>query len=291
MPRDLSDVLHYFLPELERAPDAGDAPVSRLGDGASERRSATRGPGAAPVRRRAPQPYGQPPTRPLSVLGVPLGERELVHAAYTWSLAVETARQGGSVAVVAPESDRRAALWPVPAPGPRSPEVVYCPATGLTALRETASDVARARSRSAAAGGIVFARIPPRWLEEGPEEPDPIRWLLTFSSPRREDASATLDRIERWIARRPGLEIGVTVHGVRRVEEARDAFDELARRCEERFGIALASYGLLTDELDVHRAIAAGRSVGDLRPDSPAARALGDVARLLYEDARSRVLG
>ncbi|MBY0399611.1 hypothetical protein K2X89_04905, partial [Myxococcota bacterium] len=73
--------------------------------------------------------------------------------------------------------------------------------------------------------------------------------------------------------------------------EARESFDELARRCRERLGVGLSSYGLLTDELDVYRAIAAGRPIGDSHPHSPAARALRDVARLIYEDARSRVLG
>ncbi|MBK7950373.1 MAG: hypothetical protein IPK00_16880 [Deltaproteobacteria bacterium] len=297
MPRDLSDVLHYFLPELERAPDARSdvGPGSgRLGGARSARTTGVAGADrAANARRRIPWPgaVSAPAPAPLSVLCVPIGERDLVHAAFTWSLAVETARQGGSVALVAPEDDRHTPLWSGPRSGTSEPELVYCRAEALADLRQTAADLAVERSRSARQGGIIFTRIPPRWLDEGGDRRDAIRWILMFSSPRREDATATFERIERMVKDRPGLEIGITIHGVRRIAEARDAFDELARRCEERLGLALASYGLLTDDLDIYRAIAAGRSIGETHPDSPAARALADVARLIYEDARSRVLG
>lgn len=304
MPRDLSDVLHYFLPELERTPDAGSGVGSgsgRLGGARIARTTGSAGTSvaagadrAANARRRVTRPGEAPapaPPPPLSVLCVPIGERDLVHAAFTWSLAVETARQGGSVALVAPEEDRYTPLWSGPRAGTSEPDLVYCRAEALADLRQTAADLAVERSRSARQGGIVFTRIPPRWLDEGGDRRDAIRWILMFSSPRREDATATFERIERMVKDRPGLEIGITIHGVRRIAEARDAFDELARRCEERLGLALASYGLLTDDLDIYRAIAAGRSIGETHPDSPAARALADVARLIYEDARSRVLG
>jgi MinD-like ATPase involved in chromosome partitioning or flagellar assembly len=49
----------------------------------------------------------------------------------------------------------------------------------------------------------------------------------------------------------------------------------------------LLSYGLLVDDLHVYRAIVSGRPVGLEHPQSPAARALRDVARLLLEDTRS----
>jgi MinD-like ATPase involved in chromosome partitioning or flagellar assembly len=120
---------------------------------------------------------------------------------------------------------------------------------------------------------------------------DWIRWLLVFSSARRRDVEATFESVRRWVRERPGLEIGVTIHGVRQIAEAREAFDELARSCDERLGLPLASYGLLVDDLEVYRSIAAGRPIGESQPTVPAARALTDVARLLYEDARSRVLG
>jgi MinD-like ATPase involved in chromosome partitioning or flagellar assembly len=50
------------------------------------------------------------------------------------------------------------------------------------------------------------------------------------------------------------------------------------------------SYGLLVDDLHVYRAIVARRPIGLEHPQSPAARALRDVARLVLEDARKIAL-
>lgn len=285
MPRDLSEVLHYFLPELEPVPEPLGPNPAHLPLAEPSLESTLH---CVPRRLPTDTTVGLPP----SILGLPLGEGDVVHAALAWNLAVEIARQGGAVALVVPESDRHTALWCASAPGRHAPELVFCPARRAADLFAEASGRARALQRSARQGGIVFVRIPPVWLEESPQPvDDAMRWLLLFTSPRREDGSATFERVRRLVEHRPELEIGVTVHGVHRIEEAREAFDELARRCRERLGIALASYGLLTDDLDVYRAIAAGRAIGSTHPRSPAARALVDVARLLYEDARSRLLG
>jgi MinD-like ATPase involved in chromosome partitioning or flagellar assembly len=89
----------------------------------------------------------------------------------------------------------------------------------------------------------------------------------------------------------PQAEVGVTIHGVSAISEARTAFEHLSRITEEQLGLVLASYGLLVDDLHVYRAIAAQRPIGLAHPQAPATRALKDVARLLYEDARNRVLG
>lgn len=299
MPRDLSDVLHYFLPELDGEPDSSRDPARPF-----VRRS---DPAAIPSIPPAPRRRASPPRResnrlPLSILGVPLGERDVVHAAYTWNLAVETARLGGASAIVAPEIDRDTPLWPGAGRGPLDVEIVYSPAGDLASLRRAAAEVAEERGRTARRGGIVFARIPPAWLEraapptaatslEGSPGVEWIRWLLLFSSTRRRDVEATFENVRRWVRERPGLEIGVTIQGVRQIAAARESFDELARSCDERLGVPLASYGLLVDDLEIYRAIATGRPIGESRPGIPAARALTDVARLLYEDARSRVLG
>lgn len=299
MPRDLSDVLHYFLPELDSTPERRDTPAvhapaaAPAAPPASARATAPTATPASRVDDEPGRPAMFPATRlPLSILGVLLGERDVVHAALTWNLAVETARQGGAVAIVVPETDRETALWSAHAPGAHAPELVFCPARHAADLYAVAAERAEALRRSTRHGGIVFVRLPPEWLEASPPRPtDAMRWFLLFTSPRREDGSATFERVRRLVEQRPGLEIGVTVRGVDHIEEAREAFDELARRCHERLGLALASYGLLTDDLDVYRAIAAGRAIGATHPRSPAARALVDVARLLYEDARSRLLG
>lgn len=303
MPRDLSDVLHYFLPELDgdfEGPPDPARPFLRRGDATTP----------SPARRRGLPPRRDSGRFPLSILGIPIGERDVVNAAYTWNLALETARLGGSSAIVAPEIDRDSPLWPGSGPGHLDVGIVYSAATDLVGLRRAAAEVAEQRGRTARRGGIVFTRIPPAWLAEPAltektertahaaaptvEEiagDDWIRWLLVFSSARRRDVEATFESVRRWVRERPGLEIGVTIHGVRQIAEAREAFDELARSCDERLGLPLASYGLLVDDLEVYRSIAAGRPIGESQPTFPAARALTDVARLLYEDARSRVLG
>jgi hypothetical protein len=80
--------------------------------------------------------------------------------------------------------------------------------------------------------------------------------------------------------------VGVTLHGVGTVAEARGAFERLAARSGPELRARLWSYGVLLDDLDVYRGLAEGRAVGLARPQSRAARALADVARLLLDDAR-----
>ena len=71
MPRELGDVLHYFLDEAGEAPD---------------------GEVCASVEARA-----------LPTIAVPLGERDVVRAAFVWNLAVELARAGTRPLLLAPE--------------------------------------------------------------------------------------------------------------------------------------------------------------------------------------------
>jgi hypothetical protein len=79
--------------------------------------------------------------------------------------------------------------------------------------------------------------------------------------------------------------VGVTIHGVRSIDEARRAFDALVSALEPELRQRLVSYGLLLDDLDVYRAIVNRRPIGVVHPQSRAARALADVARLLLGDA------
>ena len=76
MPTDLGDVLHYFIPEAETAiPEASAVRAARAAGGAS--------------------PHGfSDPMRPaaLPLIGVPIGEQDVVRAAFAWNLAVEIAR-------------------------------------------------------------------------------------------------------------------------------------------------------------------------------------------------------
>ncbi len=284
MPRDLADVLHYFLPELEQG--RGEA-VDREAKAATEApiglERSWPGPGCSEGRASAPPP--------LPILGVPIGARDVVRAALAWNLAIETTRLGASTVMLAPDSDSSSPLWPEAGIGPLGSELVYCPATDLAGLYATAAELAAARAEKARHGGIVFLRIPPDWLEDSGEPLDSARWMLLMSSSNRRDLDAALDRAARLVDRHPRIELGLTVHGAQSISEARSAFEWLARRIRERLGLDLISYGVLVDDLHVYRAIAAQRPIGLAHPQAPATRALMDVARLLYEDARSRVLG
>jgi hypothetical protein len=257
LPRDLADVLHYFLPELEQ------------------------GQGKA----------GECPPTPLPILGLPIGEQDVVRAALAWNLAIEASRLGASTVMLAPETDEVSPLWPEAGPGPLGSELVFCPARNLTDLQAAADELAAKRASKARQGGVVFVRIPPSWLEQGHAPIESVRWVLLMSSSNRRDLEGAFELAASLQRRHPRIEIGLTVHGTQTIAEARSAFEWLARRMRDGLGLDLISYGLLVDDLNVYRAIAAQRPIGLVHPQAPATRALMDVARLIYEDARSRVLG
>jgi hypothetical protein len=281
MPRDLSDVLHYFLPELDE-----DSPDDSTSGDASESH-----PVFDPCAPSSSAPTQDSRSPSLPILGLPIGDRDVVRAALAWNLAVETCRLGGTSILLAPETDRDSPLWPEPGVGPFGCELLFCPAKDLTSLYETANKLAAKRSSVAHRGGIVFVRIPPAWLQQNTPPQDWMRWALLLTSPNRRDLSEALDLAETLADIQPNIELGITIHGVQRITEARTAFDSLSRAASEQLGLDLISYGLLVDDLNVYRAIAAQRPIGLAHPQAPATRALMDVARLLYEDARSRILG
>ena len=79
--------------------------------------------------------------------------------------------------------------------------------------------------------------------------------------------------------------------GARRVGDAERAFGRLAATALRHLRHPVVSYGLLVDDLHVYRAIVARRPIGLEHPQSRAARALRDVARLLLDDARRHSIG
>ena len=94
MPRDLADVADYFLPQAAPAQGA-PAGNTRAGSG-------------LPQAERLGRPAALP------IVAVPVGERDVVRAAFVWNLAVEVARLGGSATLLAPSPPRA-----VTASGPR----------------------------------------------------------------------------------------------------------------------------------------------------------------------------
>jgi hypothetical protein len=273
LPRDLADVLHYFMPEID-----GDS--------------------AARAEPREPTPFPSSPPRataptmpPLQIIGIPIGDRDVVRAALAWNLAVETARLGDAAVILAPVCDEASPLWPEAGEGPLGTELVLCPATDLSSLCAAAKELARSRADTTRGGGIVFVRVPPDWIASTRIGSGPIRWWLLLTSANRRELHHAYDVAKQLVASNPEAHIGATIHGVTTISEAHTAFEHLARISDEGLGLALRSYGLLVDDLHVYRAIAAQRPIGLAHPQAPATKALMDVARLLTEDARSRTLG
>ena len=232
-------------------------------------------------------PLLRPSERPaaLPILAVPIGDRDVVRAAFAWNLVVESVRTGASATLLAPQEGEGAPLWPDFGPGPMGAEVVSTAARDLGNLSRAALDVAVDRAADAAEGGFVLVRVPLPWLEDARALPL-LRWVLLFSSPERRDLLEAYRLSKSVRSAVPEARIGLTIHGVRRIAEAEEAFGRVAGVSQRHLGRPLRSYGLLVDDLHVYRAIASRRAIGLEHPQSRAARALQDVARLLLEDAR-----
>lgn len=217
---------------------------------------------------------------------MPIGERDVVRAAFAWNLVVEAARMGTSATLLAPGAREPSPLWPQLGPGPLGAEVLLTGARDLGSLGRAALDVAVTRAADASDGGFVLVRVPPAWLADSRTGRALLRWTLLFSSPERRDLLETYRLAKRVLCSVPESNVGVSIHGVRRVAEAEHAFRHVAAVASRHLGRPLASYGLLVDDLHVYRAIVSRRPIGLEHPQSRAARALHDVARLLLEDAR-----
>jgi hypothetical protein len=271
LPRNLEDVLDYFLP----------AEGSRA---ASERDGST-----AAARLRTPENSPTPQRRPaaLPIIALPIGDRDVVRAAFAWNLAVEIARLGSNATLVAPADSDGSPLWPSPGRGPIGAELVMVRTANLPELNRAALDVAVSRAADAADGGVVLARVPPSWMHEIADSRALLRWILLFVSPESRDLQEAYALTKRLARSGSTARIGVTIHGARRIGEAERAFSRLAGTALQHLQQSVVSYGLLVDDLHVYRAIVAQRPIGLEHPQSRAARALRDVAKLLLDDARN----
>ncbi|MGH0032233.1 MAG: MinD/ParA family ATP-binding protein [Myxococcota bacterium] len=267
MPRDLGDVLHYFLP----APEIGEPEASEASLRVDDE------------------------VRALPRLVVPVGERDLVRAALAWNLTVEIARLGACATLVTARGPDTASLWPEAGRGPVGAEVVHTPAHDLGDLHRASLDAAVARSAEADEGGVVVVCAPPEWLRAPGDGAGLLRWVLLLSTADRRELMETYAQAKPLLrgdfdglASAPASlpRVGVTIHGARRVADAERAFDHLAGVASRHLGRTPVSYGLLVDDLHVYRAIVARRPIGLEHPQAPAARALRDVAQLVLEDAR-----
>ncbi len=254
MPRSLEDVLHYFLPE------AGEAPPRT-----------PRRPRLAPAHH--------------AIVAVPVGERDVVRAAFVWNLAVELSRAGAAATVLAPALREASSLWPDPGRGPLGSELVLTFADDVADLSRAALDVAQARAaESPTSAGIVLVRVPPEWLAKAADAGHLLERVLLFSSPDPRDLMDAYALAKRLLWSAPTAILGITIHGVRSIAEARRAFGRLAGATERHLFRSLVSYGLIVDDLHVYRSILNRHAVGLAHPQSPATRSLAEVADLLLRD-------
>jgi len=257
LPRDLGDVIHHFLPQ------GNGTDPNPVDDGARRKRPAA-----------------------LPIISLPIGDRDVVRAAYAWNLAVEVARRGASATLLAPASAEPSPLWPEPGRGPVGADVVLAEVNDFGELNRAALDIAVGRAADSSDGGVVLVSVPPAWFENANAGRALMRWVLFFAAAEARDLREIYSLAKRIIRTNPETRIGVTIHGVRRVGDAEDAFEKLSGAAERHLGTPLTSYGLLVDDLHVYRAIVSRRPIGLEHPQSRAAKALRDVARLLLEDAR-----
>ena len=263
MPRDLADVLHHFLPEAPPQPEA---------------------PEIAPLRG------GVSPPAVLPLLALPIGDRDVVRAAFAWNLVVEIARLGGKTALIAPAGPASSTLWPEPGAGPLGAEIRLQDADGLGDLQRVAIDASVELAADAYSGGIVFVHVPPQWLIDARDGVGLLRWSLLLTSCDSRDLAESYGLAKLLLSANYESQVGVTIHGARELDEARVAFTRLATTTGRHLSKDLTSYGMLVDDLHVYRAIVSQRPIGLAHPQSRAARALRDVAGMLLESAQERAL-
>ncbi len=287
MPRKLEDVLDYFLPgagvsaSVAHATQYPGEPPQPIHPARSDWN-----PGASPN----PRARGERPAA-LPIIALPIGDRDFVRAAFAWNLAVEFARFGANATLLAPADPAAKSLWPPSGRGPIGAKLELVHATSLRELHRAALDLAVSRAADAKNGGVILTRVPPTWLNGSSEGRALLRWVLLFAASESVDLRETYGLAKRVLQAGPTPRLGITIHGVRRIEEAERAFARLADTTQRHLGHAVVSYGLLMDDLHVYRAIVAHRPIGLEHPQSRAARALRDVARLLLEDAQEQALG
>jgi hypothetical protein len=220
------------------------------------------------------------------LLALPIGEKEPLRLAFVWNLAVELARRGVRPSLHVPESSTLRDLLPAPAVGGvLAPELVLC---GARTLPDFQRDVARA-ARPGRGDAIRLGIVPCEWLADPGDAraaADLFRWTLLFAAPDPTDLEAAADLASRLADAAPAGVLGVTVHAVESVAEAKAAFEQVAGPFEAKKGRPLRSYGLLLDDLLVYRGVVERRPVVLSHPQSLAARALADLAGLVLADAR-----
>jgi MinD-like ATPase involved in chromosome partitioning or flagellar assembly len=171
-------------------------------------------------------------------------------------------------------------------------ELVLTFADGMADLARAAVDLAQTRAaESPGTPGVVLVRLPLVWLSKATDAGALFGRVLLFTTPDPRDLLETYALVKRVVSLSPVASIGITVHGVRSVGEARRAFLRLAAVSERHLFRALVSYGLIVDDLQVYRSIVNRHAVGLTHPRAAASRAIGEVAQLLLGDLAGKAPG
>ncbi|HSJ97957.1 MAG TPA: hypothetical protein VLC53_12830 [Myxococcota bacterium] len=216
---------------------------------------------------------------------VPVAPRDVARQALLWNLAVEVARQGTPVALVAP-APAGCAPWPGPGRGPLGVEVVESGSAQLAALADAARDAAERACARSAETALVLVAVPLAALRKGADAGPLLQRVLLLARPDERELVETWAALDAIAEQSPGAEIGACVFGVRSLADARRTFEGLAALAELELERTLTSYGVLIDDVHLSRSIVTQRPIVLAQPGSPAARALADVAAMLLADAR-----
>jgi hypothetical protein len=273
LPRNLSDVLHYFMPEL------GPDPEPTSDTGAADRGPAR--PRASDQRRRT---RTQDSSRP-AIAAVPIGDHDLVRAAFTWNLAIEAARLGACTTLLSPRETEPGRLFPREGVGPGGAELRFSDASNLAELERAAAELTLAWQSRGDSAGLILVRIPPHWLQDARHSASLLGSLLLFTTAHQQDLAEAYQMARLVLLGNPDARVGVAVHGAREIAEAERAFSWMARSAGRDLGPGVDCYGTMLDDLDIYRSIVAQNATGLSSPQSPTARALRSVAKRVLERA------
>jgi len=210
LPRDLGDVLDYLLPRAVNAAPATDPSLEAARE--------------TPVDTLARSP--RPPALPI--LALPIGDHDVVRAAFAWNLTVEIARLGASATLLAPAESNSAPLWPPPGRGPIGAELALVQTANLQQLNRAALDIAVSRAADATDGGVVLVRVPLDWMRGASNSRALLRWVLLFASPESTDLREAYGLTKSVLGSGATSRVGITIHGARGIAEAERAFGRLA---------------------------------------------------------------
>jgi hypothetical protein len=270
MPRDLADVLHYFMPEL--TPDAATSSVLR--------------PTATEVDAPRTRRVSEARPKALPIVAVPISDQQIVCASLVSGIADHIASLGGDATILTPSTPNSKCLFlrsSVPSQGAR---VQTSGADSLSSLFSAAVELSETRARDADAGGVVLVRIPPAWLRSAEDAGELLDWILLFSATDSRSLADTYSLAAWVLGENAGAEISVTIYGAPSQREAEEAFGALAQSVEQRLGLSVTSYGVVIEDLDVYRAILTGRALGQANPQSLAAGGVREAAKLVFERAQ-----